>query len=107
MLDWHAALNAGDIARLLSLCADDVEVGGPRGISRGRNILEDWVARANIRLRPGRIEQYGTSVIVEQRAAWSDGEPQPVGSVFEVRDGVVARVIRYPDFKSALEAVHA
>jgi hypothetical protein len=35
VLAWHAALNAGGIDRLLALSSEDVEVGGPRGVSRG------------------------------------------------------------------------
>src|SRR5690349_15445676 len=50
--DWHVALNAGDTSRLLALSTSDVEVGGPRGAGRGSQLLEEWVARAQIRLEP-------------------------------------------------------
>jgi hypothetical protein len=29
---WHAALNEGDVDRLVGLSHPDVEVGGPRGV---------------------------------------------------------------------------
>jgi ketosteroid isomerase-like protein len=104
VLEWHAALNAGDVARVLALSTDDVEVGGPRGTGRGATLLQDWLARANIRLEPGRMEQHGARLVVEEQAAWSGGTPQPVASLFEVKDGRVARVIRYADIESAREA---
>ena len=105
--DWHTALNAGDIVRLQALCSQDIEVGGPRGSGRGVDLLREWVERANIQLLPERVEQQGNAIIVEQRAAWSGGEPQTVASLFELREGRVARVIRFPDFDSAREAARA
>ena len=36
---WHAAVNAGDGAAAGALCTDDVQVGGPRGTGRGRDLL--------------------------------------------------------------------
>ena len=60
MLAWHAALNAGDTDRLVSLSTADVEVGGPRGTGRGADLLRDWVARAHIHLEPERWQARGT-----------------------------------------------
>ena len=110
VLAWHAALNAGDADRLVSLSTADVEVGGPRGSGRGADVLRDWVARANIRLEPQRWQASGTTVVVQQAASWQtpDGqhtEPQTAASVFWVDDGQVAGVIRYADFATALESV--
>jgi ketosteroid isomerase-like protein len=107
---WHEALNAGDIERLVALSSDDVEVGGPRGSSRGAQVLRDWFGRAGIRLAPRRICQRGATLVVEQDAAWRAAETgevtgqQPVASVFVVRDGRVASVIRHPDLATALTA---
>jgi ketosteroid isomerase-like protein len=111
---WHAALNAGDVERLLALSSDDVEVGGPRGSGRGAQLLREWVARANVRLEPRRFVHRGdtaNTVVVEQRAAWqteaggAGGEPagaQDAASVFAVEGGRVARVIRYGSMDEAL-----
>ena len=33
---WHEALNDGEVDRLVGLSHPEVEVGGPRGIGRGR-----------------------------------------------------------------------
>jgi ketosteroid isomerase-like protein len=49
VLAWHAALNDGDLERLLKLTTPDVEVGGPRGTGRGAELLRDWVGHAGIR----------------------------------------------------------
>ena len=108
VLAWHAALNAGDTARLLALSTTDVEVGGPRGAGRGAQLLADWVARARIQLRPLRWQANGSTVVVEQTGQWqtSDGqltEPQPAASVFRVEGGKVSSVIRLGTFEEALE----
>ena len=41
---WHQALNAGDVDRLVALSSEDVEVGGPRGATRGAQALREWSA---------------------------------------------------------------
>lgn len=110
VLAWHAALNAGDTDRLLALSSDDVEVGGPRGVGRGGHLLREWVARAAIHLEPGRVFEQAGTVVVEESARWRAtesgemGAPQTVASVFRVRDGRVASVIRHADLTAALQA---
>jgi ketosteroid isomerase-like protein len=107
---WHAALNAGEIDRLLSLTHPDVEIGGPRGTARGTDVLREWVGRANIRLDPRRLFARNGTVVVEQGAEWRDAETgavtgrDTVASVFAVRAGQVAQVARYPDLAQALAA---
>ena len=108
--DWHEALNAGDVDRLVALSHPDVEVGGPRGTGRGARLLREWVARAGIHIEPRRAFHRAETVVVEGAARWRDAETgqatggQTVGSVFVVRDGRVARVVRHPDLASALLA---
>jgi ketosteroid isomerase-like protein len=109
VLAWHAALNAGDFVRLLALSAEDVEVGGPRGSGRGADLLREWFGRAGIRLEPRRTFRRDDTVVVEQAAAWLSasgklGAPRTVASVFRVRDGRVASVMRYEDVGWALRA---
>jgi ketosteroid isomerase-like protein len=110
VLAWHAALNDGDVQRLLDLSTVDVEVGGPRGVGRGADLLRDWVDRAQIHLEPGRLVHDGATVVVEETAAWRAaesgqvGSSQPVATVFSVVDGRVARAVRYPDLEAALQA---
>lgn len=106
--DWHEALNHGDIERLVALSADDVEVGGPRGTSRGAAVLREWFARAGLRLEPRQVFQREENVVVEQLAEWRELETnrivgqQVVATLFVVRDGQIARVIRYEDLEAAL-----
>jgi ketosteroid isomerase-like protein len=107
VLAWHAALNAADTDRLLSVSAADVEVGGPRGSNRGADVLREWVARAHILLEPARWHAAGDRVVVEQSARWQRpegqmSESQTVASAFRVEGGKVASVMRYADFQAAL-----
>jgi hypothetical protein len=110
VLAWHAALNAGDVERLVRLSTADVEVGGPRGTGRGLELLREWVARANIQLEPLRWQALGERLVVEQSASWQtpngeQTEPQKAATVFRVEDGKVASVIRHADFETALGSV--
>jgi hypothetical protein len=110
VLDWHDALNAGDLGRLAALVDPGVEVGGPRGAARGVAVLHDWVERTGIRLEPDRLYRRDDVVVVEQRATWRSpdtglpGETRQIASAFLVTDGVVWRVIRYDDLAQALAA---
>jgi ketosteroid isomerase-like protein len=110
VLAWHQALNAGDVERVVALSHADVEVGGPRGSSRGTQALRDWVARAGVRLWPGRVFGRGEVVVVEERAEWHSaggGEvtgAQEVASVFRVRAGRVASITRHASLDEALQA---
>lgn len=107
---WHQALNANDLDRLVALSSDDVEVGGPRGASRGAQVLREWVGRAGVRLAPRRTFHRDQTVVVEQHAEWRAAENGEVtgqltpASIFVVRGGRVISVIRYPDLVSALAA---
>jgi ketosteroid isomerase-like protein len=106
---WHRAVNAGDVDTLVSLSTEDVEVGGPRGSGHGASLLREWFGRAGIRLDPERAWQRDEVCVVAQRARWSGpdggpGAPQDVASVFRVRNGRVASVVRYGDVAEALAA---
>jgi ketosteroid isomerase-like protein len=108
---WHEALN-GDPDRLVELSHPDVEVGGPRGSGHGTRLLREWVDRANISLEPRRFFHRAETVVVEEEAEWRSAETgeatgsQTAGSVFVVRDGRVARVMRYDDLAGALRAAN-
>lgn len=105
---WHEALNGGDVDRLVELSHPDVEVGGPRGTGCGAGLLRDWANRAGIRLVPRRVFHASETVVVEQGASWTSadtGETTPVqtvASVFIVRDGQVASVVRHDSVADAL-----
>jgi ketosteroid isomerase-like protein len=107
VIAWHAALNSGDVERLVAFSHPDVEVGGPRGSGHGAQILREWMDRANVRLEPRRIFHEANAIVVEQEAEWQteeSGDRQTVASVFVVRDGLVTSVMRHPDLASALRA---
>ena len=109
---WHEALNRGDVDELIGLSTDEIEVGGPRGrgTGPGAQLLREWFDRAGIRLVPYRTFHRDDTVVVEQGATWQRSEagtttePQTVASVFIVKDGRVASVVRHADLTSALEA---
>ena len=109
---WHEALNAGDADRLVALSHQDVEMGGPRGVVKGAEVLREWVARANIRLDPRRFFHEKETVVLEEEAQWRSPETgevigeDTVGSVFVVRNGRVASVARHEDLASALDAAN-
>ena len=106
---WHEALNAGDADRLAALSHPDVAMEGPRGAVRGREVLKEWVGRANIRLEPLRWFGRGRTVVVEERAAWRDAETgeekgrAAVATVFKLSGGLVAGISRHDDLEMALE----
>jgi ketosteroid isomerase-like protein len=106
---WHEALNSGDLQRLVMLSHSDVEVGGPHGSGRGTKLLQEWADRANIRLTPLRVLHRDDTVVVQQEAEWRSAETglvmgrQTLASVFVVRDGRVASVVRYDNLTNALQ----
>ena len=101
---WHEALNSGDVDLLVELSHPDVGIGGPRGSDHGARLLREWVDRANIHLEPARVFHEANTVVVEQMAEWQAGGEQTVASLFVVREGLVASVVRYPDLAEALRA---
>src|SRR5215208_4848048 len=106
---WHEAVNRGDADALVALCDQDIEVGGPRGSSRGRALLCDWVGRAGIQLEPRRWFASPTELVVEQIATWRgpDGAvtaPDTIASSFTVDHGLVGRTVRYGSLSEALAA---
>jgi hypothetical protein len=111
VLAWHEALNAGDAQRLAALSHPEVEVGGPRGSARGRRVLGDWVARANVRLEPLRSFHSGRTVVVEEAATWRDartGETTgeaTVATVFGLDGGLVSKILRHDRLEDALRSV--
>lgn len=110
VLRWHEALNAGDAERLAALSHPEVEVGGPRGPARGRQILKDWVGRTNVRLEPLRLFGRGPTVVVEEAASWRDAQTgettgeATVATVFVLDGGLVARIFRHDGLEGALRS---
>ena len=105
---FHDRLNARDVDGLLALAADEIRVGGPRGAGTGKQLLAEWVARANVTMHPQRWFHRGRTVIVEQRAVWHgpDGGDetgsQTVATVFALADGGIASIARYGNIGEAV-----
>ncbi len=110
VLAWHEVLNAGDAERLASLSHPEVEIGGPRGTARGRQVLKDWVGRANVRLEPLRSFQGARTVVVEEAATWRDPETgetigeATVATVFMLDEDLVSGIFRHDNLEDALRS---
>lgn len=101
---WLDAVDRADAAAATALCAPDLEVVGPRGSVRGREVLAPWLARAGFTARPLRwFCGAGGSVVVEQDATWIDPATGTergravVAAQFLVTDGLVVRFQRHDD----------
>ena len=101
---WLDAVDRADPVAATALCAPDLEVVGPRGSIRGREVLGPWMARAGFSARPLRwFCGAGGAVVVEQDATWVDpatgtGRGRAVVATrFLVTDGLVARLQRHDD----------
>jgi hypothetical protein len=101
---WLDAVDRADAAAAMALCAPDIELVGPRGGGRGREVLGPWMARAGFAARPLRwFCGAGGAVVVEQDATWTDPATGAdrgravVASEFLVADGVITRFRRHDD----------
>ena len=106
---WHRLLNIGDIEGLLALIHPDVEVGGPRGASRGLEVFRAWFGRAGVRLTPVRYFHKGAVVVAEEDGVWqapggAAAGSQTVWSLFAVDDGLITRIHRFDSRVAALQA---
>lgn len=103
---WHAAVNAGDVDTLVATCADEIELIGPRGSTRGLAALREWFGRAGFSAQPIRWYCGGDGhVVVEQQAAWRDRDGEVGGviaSAYVVRDGRIQRFERFDELATAL-----
>ena len=109
--EWLSAVNHGDNQRVEELSAEDVEIVGPRGSARGRQVLADWLARAGFSADALRwFCGPDGRVVVEQEARWSDVESGAllgrahVASQFVVSDRIVAYYQRHDSLARALAA---
>lgn len=104
---WHEAVNAGDLERLDGLVTDDVEIGGPRGISAGRKMHHEWIGRAKINLIPLRYWTRGDAAVAEESARWmlENGEMTPAMtafSAFQLADDRITSITRFETLSEAL-----
>jgi hypothetical protein len=107
--EWLTAVNHADGSRVEELSAEDVEIAGPRGATKGRRVLAEWMARADFSAESLRwFCGADGRVVVEQEARWVDPTTKAelgralVASQFAVRDGAVAYYQRHDSLDHAL-----
>jgi O-acetyl-ADP-ribose deacetylase len=110
--EWLDASNATDVDRITALSAPDIEIVGPRGTARGREMLIDWLGRAGARFETLGVSSEDEQVVVEQHGVWrsSDGAGEArVACRFVVRRAQVQLVQRYDSLAQALSdaGIHA
>jgi hypothetical protein len=108
---WHTALDRAEVEQLMTLVHPQVEIGGPRGMTSGAEVVRAWVGRANVRLLPQRWFARDHRVVVEEFGEWlspDTGEvtgSQLVASAFRVDGGLITRIVRHDTLASALADV--
>ncbi|MBY0443021.1 MAG: nuclear transport factor 2 family protein, partial [Mycobacteriaceae bacterium] len=76
VLAWHDALNASDLATLMALSSDDIEIGDPHGAAQGHDALRSWAAyvdAATKTIEVGAMYFHDGVVVVEQKISDSNG----------------------------------
>jgi ketosteroid isomerase-like protein len=107
---WQAAVSAADFEGLRTLSTDDIEIVGSLGPGRGTAFAESWVRKTGIGLQTMRAFPREDVVVVEQTARWpagadsSEAPERVIATVFTLRDGRIARAVRYENLASALAA---
>ena len=105
---WEQAVNALAVARALELSHPNVEIVGPRGVAKGRDVLKDWLSRAGLSLETRRSFARDCAVVNDQHGLWRDiGSGDVVGeaaiaSHYKVENGQVTYVARYETLDEAL-----
>lgn len=107
---WQDAANRADVERLLALSHEDVEIAGPRGSVRGREVLRVWLARAGLTLDTRRVFARGGEVVMAQQGVWRSSDTggvvgeAGVATRFRVEGGRVAYLARFDALEDALAA---
>lgn len=107
---WQAAANAQDEAQLLALSHPEIEIVGPRGVARGREILTAWLERAGLTLTTRRRFMRGDAAVLAQHGVWRSTQTDDVqgeaelASSFRVAAGQVTHFARYDTLAEALHA---
>jgi hypothetical protein len=104
---WFRRLAARDIAAVMALAAEEVEVGGARGSGTGRDLLHEWVDRTRAEMTPRRWFAKDDVVVVEYEAVWRNRAGRDMGRrvmivTFRVEDGRIAGIFRHDDLGASL-----
>jgi ketosteroid isomerase-like protein len=111
---WRDALNARDVARMLSLTSARIEVITPRGTEQGPACVREFIERqtygVGLHLEQPRVFADGDTVVLAARRA-ALGRQRRAGrrvsdmaAVFVAREQKIARVEPHDDLGSALAA---
>lgn len=104
LIEWHRAVNAGDVEAAVACCDPNVAVQGPRGVGHGHDLVRGWLLRSGIRLEPQHdlVESEGRFVVSE--LAWwttqeapdaAPVEPTPTWCVFTVGTAGLTSIARF------------
>src|SRR5215207_1082322 len=111
---WREALNARDLARMLTLVSDRIEVLTPRGTERGVRSVREFMERqtygVGLHIEQPRLFADGDTVVLAARAElrWVDNgelaDADDMAAVFHVHDERIARMEIHHELRSALAA---
>src|SRR5829696_7347306 len=111
---WREALNARDLARMLTLVDDRIEVLTPRGTERGVRSVREFMERQTygigLHIEQPRLFAAGHTVVLAARAElrWVDSgdlaDASDMAAVFLVHKERIARMEIHDELRSALAA---
>lgn len=100
VLAWHDALNDKDLATLVDLSSDDIEMGDAHGASQGLEALQEWAQTFPTTVEVGRMYVHDGIVVVELTSS----DDRTGACAFRVVHDQVTSVFRHPDLAAALKA---
>jgi hypothetical protein len=104
---WFRHVADRDIDAVMTLAADEVEVGGARGAGTGRDLLHEWVDRTRAEITPTQWFAKDDVAVVEYEAVWRNRAGLDMGRrvmvlTFRVEDGRIAGIYRHDDLAASL-----
>jgi hypothetical protein len=108
VMNWHQALNAGEIERLIALSHPQIELIGPRGSAFGYAALEQWFMAAGLTLEVVRLYGRQDVVVAVEQGLWRSAETgevvgqKEVATVFRVQGSQIVSLARYDTLEAAL-----
>lgn len=109
-LAWIDAVNQRNVERAIELSDPEIEIVGPRGIARGHQILQAWMAGTRLELETLRTFHREDIVVLWQHGIWQNtttGEvigEQDVASHFRAALGRITFYARHDTLSNALAA---
>jgi len=111
---WREALNARDLAWMLTLVSDRIEVLTPRGTERGVRCVREFIERqtygVGLHIEQPRLFAAGDTVVLAARAESGSADsgqladPSDMAAIFQVHDERIARIEIHDELRSALAA---